>query len=106
MPTQISLASKTSAVFLLPWQHKRVQLWGETLSLDDIEHDLIRGSGRYREPRIHFAVNCASLGCPALRPDAYSAERLEVQLEEQAQQFYLTAAAIAWRATGCLSPAF
>ena len=49
--------------FALPWQHKRVQLWGETLSLDDIEHDLIRGSGRYREPRIHFAVNCASLGC-------------------------------------------
>lgn len=70
-----------------PWQLKRVQLWGEILSLDDIEHGLIRGSGRYLEPRIHFAVNCASLGCPALRPDAYSAERLEVQLEEQAQQF-------------------
>lgn len=70
-----------------PWQQKRIQLWGASISLDDLEHGLIRGSGRYNDPRIHFAVNCASIGCPALRPEAYSGEQLEAQLEQQAQLF-------------------
>jgi hypothetical protein len=55
--------------------------------LDDIEHGLIRGSGRYNDPRIHFAVNCASIGCPALRAEAYVAQRLNVQLEDATQMF-------------------
>jgi hypothetical protein len=55
---------------------------GEKRSLDDIEHGLIRGSGRYNDPRIHFAVNCASIGCPALRNQAYRGDILEAQLEE------------------------
>ena len=42
---------------------------------------------RYPEPRIHFAVNCASVGCPMLREEAYVAPRLEAQLEEQARRF-------------------
>ena len=54
-----------------PWKKRFVPLLGETRSLDEIEHSLIRGSGRYREPRAHFALNCASVGCPALRPEAY-----------------------------------
>ncbi len=70
-----------------PWKKPFVPLLGQTLSLDDIEHGLIRGSGRYRDPRIHFAVNCASTGCPALRPEAYSPERLDAQLEDQAVRF-------------------
>lgn len=37
---------------------------------------MIRAEGRFQEPRIHFAVNCASIGCPALRGEAYSAEQL------------------------------
>ena len=56
-------------------------------SLDDIEHGLIRGSGRYGDPRIHFAVNCASIGCPALRNEAYRGAELERQLEQQTQRF-------------------
>ena len=60
---------------------------GKTLSLNDIEHGLIRGSGRYNDPRIHFAVNCASIGCPALREEAYTGEKLEQQLTEQAERF-------------------
>lgn len=70
-----------------PWKKPFVSLLGQTRSLDDIEHGLIRGSGRYRDPRIHFAVNCASIGCPALRPEAYGAEKLDEQLEDQTKRF-------------------
>jgi Protein of unknown function, DUF547 len=70
-----------------PWKKAFIDLLGETRSLDDIEHTLIRGSGRYQDPRIHFAVNCASIGCPALRAEAYWGERLDVQLETQTQLF-------------------
>jgi hypothetical protein len=70
-----------------PWKKRFIVLLGETRSLDDIEHGLIRGSGRYNDPRIHFAVNCASIGCPALRAEAYVAERLNAQLEDATQMF-------------------
>lgn len=70
-----------------PWKRPVILLLDQMRSLDDIEHGLIRGSGRYNDPRIHFAVNCASIGCPALRPEAYAAERLDAQLEDAAQKF-------------------
>jgi len=70
-----------------PWKKRFIPLLGETRSLDDIEHGLIRGSGRYAEPRIHFAVNCASIGCPALRPEAYVGERLDAQLDDATRGF-------------------
>jgi len=70
-----------------PWEKRFFRLLGERRSLDDVEHKLIRGSGRYQEPRIHFAVNCASIGCPALRREAYLGDRLEEQLEDQARRF-------------------
>lgn len=74
-------------LFQSPWKRDFVDLLGEERSLDNIEHDLIRGSGRYNEPRIHFAVNCASIGCPALRSEAYTADQLDAQLEEQTRWF-------------------
>lgn len=55
------------------------------MSLDGLEHEILRK--RYGEPRIHYAVNCASVGCPMLREAAYVAARLEEQLEEQARRF-------------------
>jgi hypothetical protein len=70
-----------------PWKKKEVPLLGTQMSLDQIEHDTLRAKGRYDEPRVHFAVNCASIGCPALREEAFVPERLEAQLEEQAQRF-------------------
>jgi len=70
-----------------PWKKKFIPLLGETRSLDDIEHTLIREAGRYAEPRIHFAVNCASIGCPALRPEAFLGDRLDAQLEDAARSF-------------------
>ncbi len=70
-----------------PWAKKFVPLLGETRSLDGIEHGLIRAEGSYREPRIHFAVNCASIGCPALSAAAYTGEHLTAQLDEATQHF-------------------
>jgi hypothetical protein len=54
-------------------------------SLDWIEHETLRR--HYRDPRIHYAVNCAAVGCPMLREEAYGAARLELQLEDQARRF-------------------
>lgn len=74
-------------VFGSPWKQNFITLLGKTRSLDDIEHNLIRGSKRYNEPRIHFAVNCASIGCPALLNDAYTAGKLDRQLEQVTSKF-------------------
>lgn len=68
-----------------PWGRKLVTVMGEPLSLDDIEHRILRPI--WRDARIHYAVNCASLGCPDLRAEPYEAARLESQLAEQAQRF-------------------
>ncbi len=73
--------------FSSPWKKKFFRLLGESQSLDGIEHGLIRGSGRYNEPLIHFAVNCASIGCPALLDEAYIAEKLDQQLLESTRSF-------------------
>lgn len=75
------------SLFESPWKKKFIPLLGETRSLDDIEHGLIRADRRYEEPRIHFAVNCASIGCPALRAEAYEGDRLSVQLDEATKSF-------------------
>lgn len=70
-----------------PWKPKWIELLGGKVSLDDIEHGMLRKRGVYDDPRVHFAVNCASIGCPMLREEAFVAERLEAQLEEQALRF-------------------
>lgn len=74
-------------IFSSPWKLKFFTLLGEKRGLDDIEHNLLRGDKRYRDPRIHFAVNCASIGCPALRDEAYTAAKLDSQLEDQTLRF-------------------
>jgi hypothetical protein len=68
-----------------PFRDEFFTLLGARRSLDWIEHERLRQD--YREPRIHYAVNCASVGCPMLREEAYVAARLEAQLEEQARRF-------------------
>jgi hypothetical protein len=75
-----------------------VPLLGRKVSLDDIEHAMLRAPGRYDEPRLHFALNCASIGCPALREEAYTAERLEAQLEAQAVRFMADRTRNRWNA--------
>lgn len=71
-----------------PWKQDVALLFGKKRSLDDIEHSLIRGSDRYNnDPRIHFAVNCASIGCPALQDYAFTGSKLEGQLEQVTVKF-------------------
>jgi hypothetical protein len=70
-----------------PWKDKFFTLFGRESFLDEIEHNILRKPGAYDEPRVHYAVNCASIGCPMLREEAFVAERLDAQLEEQARRF-------------------
>lgn len=68
-----------------PWKKRFFVLLGEERHLDWIEHEQLRP--RYKDPRIHAAVNCASIGCPALRPEAFVAPRLEAQLDDGMLRF-------------------
>ena len=70
-----------------PWKKKFFSLLGEERNLDNVEHDMIRAPGVFDEPRIHFTVVCASIGCPALRPEAVTAAKLESQLEDGVRRF-------------------
>lgn len=68
-----------------PWRTRLVTVEGRRMSLDDIEHGTMRPT--FRDPRVHYAVNCASLGCPNLRPRAWRAATLEADLDEAARTF-------------------
>jgi Protein of unknown function, DUF547 len=62
-----------------PWKRKIVPLFGDTVSLDEVEHHWLRGP--YREPRVHVALNCASISCPPLQNQPYRGALLEKQLQ-------------------------
>ena len=66
------------------FKYKDWPLNGQSITLFDLEHKIIRPLG---EPRIHFAIICASKSCPFLRPEAYTSAKLDTQLDEQARQF-------------------
>ena len=68
-----------------PWGKKLIMVGGEELSLDDIEHRILRPI--WRDARIHYAVNCASIGCPNLALRAWTAENAEEMLEAGARAY-------------------
>lgn len=68
-----------------PWKRKLITVEGREFSLDEIENDIIRKT--WKEPRIHFALNCAARSCPPLRAEAYESLELDRQLEEQTAAF-------------------
>lgn len=68
-----------------PWDKELVSVEGEALSLNDIEHRILRPI--WQDPRIHYAVNCASIGCPNLAVDAYDGEKLEAMLDLAARAY-------------------
>ncbi len=68
-----------------PWRETLVVVEGRELSLDAIEHAILRPI--WRDPRLHYALNCASLGCPDLAGTAWSAEAGETMLEEAARRY-------------------
>ena len=85
------------STFSSPWKKTFFKLLGEERNLDWLEHDKLRpagkniansfGSGGYQDPRIHVAIVCASIGCPALPPEAFTAAKLDAQLESGMVKF-------------------
>lgn len=67
------------------WDLKFIQLGDQVYSLNEIEHEIIRKE--FNEPRIHFALVCAAISCPILLNEAYKAENLEQQLQQQGVRF-------------------
>jgi Protein of unknown function, DUF547 len=68
-----------------PWKKKIVRIDGEVVTLDHIEHEILRP--HYKDPRVHFAINCAAKSCPPLRPEPYSGNRLDRQLDDSTRSF-------------------
>ena len=75
------------SIFQSPWKKRFFTLLGEKRYLDDVEHQMIRRKGVFDEPRIHFAVNCASIGCPMLLKESYKAKTLDTQLDDVTRRF-------------------
>ena len=67
------------------WTKEWFKIGGQPFSLDKIEHEILRKE--FDEPRIHFALNCASISCPVLLNKAYEPEHLNQQLDEQAKKY-------------------
>jgi hypothetical protein len=95
---QLMSIKELGSLFQSPWKKEFVPLLGKMMSLDGIEHDTLRTRGRFDDPRVHFAVNCASIGCPALREEAFVAGALDAQLEEQARRFMSDRSRNRWNA--------
>ncbi len=68
-----------------PWDQPCVRLFGQSVTLNHLEHNIIRK--KYRDPRIHFALVCAAKGCPPLRDEPYVSERIEEQFQDQGRRF-------------------
>jgi Protein of unknown function, DUF547 len=81
------------STFSSPWKKSFFKLLGEERNLDWIEHDKLRPTGKniinggYQDPRIHVAIVCASIGCPALPPEAFTAGKLDAQLDAGMARF-------------------
>lgn len=80
------------SIFKGPWDQPVVRLLGNTITLDNLEHDIVRK--QYSEPRIHMALVCAAKSCPTLRSEAYVADKLHAQLDDQSRRFLASPAGL------------
>lgn len=83
-----------------PWGRKLVEVESEMLTLDNIEHDILRE--RYDDPRVHYAVNCASMGCPNLQLEAWRGETLDDALNQAARDYINHPRGVSLRSDGKL----
>lgn len=72
-------------LFQSPWKKEIVRIDGEVMTLDNVEHDILRP--RFKDPRVHFAINCAAISCPPLRPEPFQGDILSSQLEDSTRSF-------------------
>jgi hypothetical protein len=80
------IGSKIKIPFVnTPWDVKFINIGGEKMDLNNIEHGIIRK--KFKEPRIHFALVCAAKSCPPLRNEAFTAKNLDAQLQDQGVRF-------------------
>lgn len=68
-----------------PWKIELIPLSGKKVTLDHIEHDIIRP--QFKDPRIHFAINCAALSCPPLWKAPFEGRTVDTQLDQATTQF-------------------
>lgn len=76
---------KSGLINFGPWDLELITIAGEQLTLNDIEHRILRPI--WKDPRIHYAANCASIGCPNLAPTAYRSDNIEELLEQGAREY-------------------
>ncbi len=81
----IQSIKELGSLFSSPWKKKIARIDGQLLSLDQIEHDILRK--QFKDARVHFAVNCASKGCPPLQEQPFTGSRLDSQLDQAARNF-------------------
>ena len=81
----VSSIKDFGTIFKSPWQKKWVRVNGDAITLDHVEHDILRP--RYKDPRVHFAINCSAVSCPPLRPEPYLAQTLDQQLDDATRSF-------------------
>ena len=72
-------------IFKSPWKKKICRIDGKIITLDDIEHNILRP--RFKDTRVHFAINCAAKSCPPLRSEPYRGDELDQQLDEMTRAF-------------------
>ena len=68
-----------------PWEKKFVRIDGDELTLDDIEHHILRP--RFKDPRVHFAINCSAASCPPMSSQPYWGSSLDLQLDQATRSF-------------------
>jgi hypothetical protein len=73
------------SIFKSPWEKEIVRIKGKVLTLDEIEHEILRA--QFKDPRVHFAVNCASKSCPPLISEPYRGSTLDRQLDDATRAF-------------------
>ncbi|MBU2709808.1 DUF547 domain-containing protein [Zooshikella harenae] len=78
-----------------PWEDPIVSIVNQSLTLNDIEHRILRPI--WQDPRIHYVVNCASIGCPDLQPKALTAQLAEQQLDVAAKRFVNQRKGVSWQ---------
>ena len=81
-----------------PWKKKRLTVAGQSMSLNNIEHDTVRA--KYDDPRVHYAFNCASIGCPNLKTSAWEAATLDADLDQAAKDYVASQRGVSVSDTG------